>query len=83
MALSQQTIFKSLQAKSLKEILEYFNGGLDKSFADQFKDFLKAVLNFFLKLAGREQYSYSASKERSTFAELIASKQASVELSVA
>jgi hypothetical protein len=81
--ISQQTIFKSLQEKSLKEILEYFNGGLDKSFADQFKDFLKAVLNFFLKLAGREQYSYSASKECSTFAELIASKPASVEASVA
>ncbi len=81
--ISQQTIFKSLQAKSLKEILEYFNGGLDKSFADQFKDFLKAVLNFFLKLAGREQYLYSASKECSNFAELIASKQASVGLSVA
>jgi hypothetical protein len=73
--IGQQTIFKSLQAKSLKEIMEYFNGGLDRSFADKFKDFFKAIMNFFLKLAGKEQYSYSAAKECSTFAEMIAAKQ--------
>lgn len=81
--IGQQTIFKSLQAKSLKEIMEYFNGGLDRSFADKFKDFFKAIMNFFFNLVGKEQYSYSAAKECSTFAELIASRQASVELSVA
>lgn len=75
--IKSQQIFKSLQAKSFKEIMEYFKNGLDKNLMDQFKDFIKEILNFFLKLAGREQYNYSASKECTNFAEMISKSQKS------